>query len=364
MHTFTTPAAASTVRTPAPPRCGPSAASFARGRHPGDRKRPRARRATHFRDGADVRLHTREWGAGHRLAVLLHGTMADSRAWWQVGPALAGRGYRVIAVDLPGHGQSPRCPTATVEMVTTSLLESVPREPDLAIGHSRGGSALAAAAMQLRPGRAVYVETPFVVTSYSDPAALTASLTGAQQERTLEYLRRERSWWAEQDRAVEADAARLFDVATAVSMSMSASGRDLTPTATVVPSMALVADPSAFVSEAEVWRLTATGFEVRKVPGAGHSVWYGFFKKFMSALDRWILAKTATAHGPYPHGDRVAHVLEACSRTVQPLVATGRANRRYGRRSWLLLHPDDGSGSGCSARCQAIAVCPIADTGD
>jgi pimeloyl-ACP methyl ester carboxylesterase len=268
--------------------------------------------------------------------VLLHGTMADSRAWWQVGSALAGQGYRVIAVDLPGHGQSPRCPTATVEMVTASLLESVPREPDLAIGHSRGGSALAAAAMQLRPGRAVYVETPFVVTSYSDPAALTDSLTGAQQERTLEYLRRERSWWAEQDRAVEADAARLFDVATAVSMSMSASGRDLTPTATVVPSMALVADPTAFVSEAEVRRLTATGFEVRKVPGAGHSVWYGFFNQFMSALDGWILARrlpfmgrTLTAiaplmfwkraHAPCSHWSR----LGAANRLICAHIPTG-----------------------------------------
>jgi pimeloyl-ACP methyl ester carboxylesterase len=235
-----------------------------------------------------MRLHAREWGTGHRVAVLLHGTMADSRAWWQVGPALAERGYRVIALDLPGHGQSPRCPTATVEMVVTSLLESVPGKPELAIGHSRGGSALAAAAMQLRPGRAVYVETPFVVANYTDPAALTADLTAAQQERTLEYLRRERSWWAEEDRAAEADAARLFDVATAVSMSMSVAGRDLTPTATAVPSMALVADPSAYVSEAEVERLTGRGFEVRTVPGAGHSVWYGFFDQFMSALNGWM----------------------------------------------------------------------------
>jgi len=233
-------------------------------------------------------LHTREWGAGHRVAVLLHGTMADSRAWWQVGPALAERGYRVVAVDLPGHGHSPCCPTATVEMVVTSLLESVPREPELAIGHSRGGSVLAAAATQLRPRRTVYVETPFVVANYADPAALAAALTAAQQQRTLEYLRRERSWWTEEDRVAEADAARLFDVATAVSMSMSASGRDLTPTATEVPSMALVADPSAYVSEAEVERLTTRGFEVRKVPGAGHSVWYGFFDHFMSALDGWI----------------------------------------------------------------------------
>ena len=142
--------------------------------------------------------------------------------------------------------------------------------------------------MQLRPGRAVYVETPFVVANYTDPAALTADLTAAQQERTLEYLRRERSWWAEEDRAAEADAARLFDVATAVSMSMSVAGRDLTPTATAVPSMALVADPSAYVSEAEVERLTGRGFEVRTVPGAGHSVWYGFFDQFMSALNGWM----------------------------------------------------------------------------
>jgi len=235
-----------------------------------------------------MKLHTREWGAGHRVAVLLHGTMADSRTWWQVGPALAGRGYRVVAVDLPGHGRSPRCPASTVEMVTAALLESVPEEPELAIGHSRGGSVLAAAAMQLRPERAVYVETPFAVSNYTDPDALTASLTASQQQRTLEYLRRERSWWSEEDRVVEADAARLFDVATAVSHSMSASGRDLTPTATVVSSMALIADPSPFVSEAEVRRLSTAGFEVRKVLGAGHSVWYGFFDQFMAALDGWI----------------------------------------------------------------------------
>jgi len=235
-----------------------------------------------------MRLHAREWGTGHRVAVLLHGTMADSTAWWQVGPALAGRGYRVIAVDLPGHGHSPSCPAATVEMAVTSLLESVPGEPELAIGHSRGGSVLAAAAMQLRPRRAVYVDTPFVVASHFDREALTAALTAAQRERTLEYLRRERSWWTEDDRVAEAGAARLFDVATAVSMSVSAAGRDLTPAATVLPSMVLVADPSAYVPEAEAGRLAARGLEVRRVPGAGHSVWYGFFDQFMAALDGWI----------------------------------------------------------------------------
>src|SRR5262249_21121088 len=154
------------------------------------------------RDGGRMRLNAREWGTGDRVAVLLHGTMADSRAWWQVGPALAARGYRAIAVDLPGHGQSPRCPTITVDETVASLLASVPTEPELDIGHARGGSVLAAASTQLRPRRAVYVDTPFVVTGYRDPAVLTSDLDGAKQRRTLEYLRRERSWWTEEDRVV------------------------------------------------------------------------------------------------------------------------------------------------------------------
>lgn len=234
-----------------------------------------------------MRLHTREWGAGHRVAVLLHGTMADSRAWWQVGPALAERGYRAIGVDLPGHGQSPRCPDITVETTVEALLDSVPPTPALAVGHSRGGSVLAAAVARLRPGRAVYVDTPFVVGNYRDRDVLTAALTAAKEERTLAYLRRERSWWSEQDRVLDADAARLFDVATSVSMSMSAAGSDLTPT-TDVPSLMIIPEPGAAVSAAEVNRLTVRGFEVRRVAGAGHSVWYGFFEQFMAALHGWI----------------------------------------------------------------------------
>jgi pimeloyl-ACP methyl ester carboxylesterase len=189
-------------------------------------------------------------------------------------------------VDLPGHGQSPRGPTITVDTTVAWLLASVPTEPDLAIGHSRGGSVLAAAATQLRPRRAVYVDTPFAVAKHSDPEALASDLAAAKQRRTLEYLRRERSWWTEADRVADADAARLFDVATSVSMPMSAAGMDLTPPAT--RSLMVVADPSDYVGPTEIERLTALGFEVRSVTGAGHSIWYGHFEEFMAALDGWI----------------------------------------------------------------------------
>jgi pimeloyl-ACP methyl ester carboxylesterase len=58
-----------------------------------------------------VRLATRSWGDGdptRPLALLVHGITSSSRTWWLVGPALAERGLRVLAVDLRGHGQSPR----------------------------------------------------------------------------------------------------------------------------------------------------------------------------------------------------------------------------------------------------------------
>lgn len=65
-------------------------------------------------------LATHEWhpartdaGAAAPVAVLVHGITGWWRTWWRVGPALADRGRRVIAVDLRGHGESP--PVADIE---------------------------------------------------------------------------------------------------------------------------------------------------------------------------------------------------------------------------------------------------------
>ncbi|MEV3970643.1 alpha/beta hydrolase [Streptomyces sp. NPDC050698] len=249
-----------------------------------------------------VELHTREWGTGDRVAVLLHGMMADSRAWWRVGPALARRGYRVIAVDLPGHGKSPRCADATVESFVAALVHSVSAAPALAIGHSMGGVILAAAAGRLRPERAVYVDTTFEGDSDPDRATLTRWYATAKKERTLEYLLRERSWWSEQDMASEVEAVKSFDVATAVSLCLSSAGRDFTP-ATDVPSLVVRAHPSRYVTPDVAASMLAQGFTVRSVAGAGHCVWFGFFDAFMESLDGWADSPSETASWAYP-GDR------------------------------------------------------------
>lgn len=57
-----------------------------------------------------------------RTVVLVHGITGWSRTWWRVGPAFAERGWRAVAVDLRGHGASPRMEgTATASSLAADL---------------------------------------------------------------------------------------------------------------------------------------------------------------------------------------------------------------------------------------------------
>jgi len=53
-----------------------------------------------------LRQHLLEWGAGRRTVLLLHGFLEHAHAWDLVGPSLAQAGYRVLALDWRGHGES------------------------------------------------------------------------------------------------------------------------------------------------------------------------------------------------------------------------------------------------------------------
>jgi pimeloyl-ACP methyl ester carboxylesterase len=96
-------------------------------------------------------------GVVHRpLAVLVHGVTSSSRSWWRVGPALAGRGFRVLAVDLRGHGASP--PTVaglSAADLAADVAETVGDDPvELLVGHSLG----ALVALELVGGRPGYAQ--------------------------------------------------------------------------------------------------------------------------------------------------------------------------------------------------------------
>jgi NAD+ synthase len=78
--------------------------------------------------------------------ILIHGISASQADWWRLMPLLVSAGYRAIAVDLLGHGDSPKPqdPNAyTAENVYTALedwIDSLGLEtPFYLVGHSLGG---------------------------------------------------------------------------------------------------------------------------------------------------------------------------------------------------------------------------------
>lgn len=56
----------------------------------------------------DARLEYTEYGGGEKLVVLLHGQLMQRRMHEPLARAIAAEGYRVITLDLLGHGRSDR----------------------------------------------------------------------------------------------------------------------------------------------------------------------------------------------------------------------------------------------------------------
>jgi pimeloyl-ACP methyl ester carboxylesterase len=99
-----------------------------------------------------MRLARTDTGAGPPM-VLLHGG-GSGRATWDAFTRGV-RGYRVVAPDLRGHGDSPRFPRYTLSEHAddvAELLDELGAAPAVLIGHSLGGYAASVVA-QRHPDR-------------------------------------------------------------------------------------------------------------------------------------------------------------------------------------------------------------------
>jgi pimeloyl-ACP methyl ester carboxylesterase len=90
-----------------------------------------------------VPIAYRAWGepAGRGI-VLVHGGAAHSRWWDHIGPLLA-NGWRVVAIDLSGHGDSGRRGSYSLDGWAREVLavaaDAGITAPPTVIGHSMGG---------------------------------------------------------------------------------------------------------------------------------------------------------------------------------------------------------------------------------
>jgi pimeloyl-ACP methyl ester carboxylesterase len=67
-----------------------------------------------------VHLHWTSHGVGPRTIILVHGWTADESAWSEQVSALS-RNYRVITLDLPGHGHSAMPEAFSIELFARAV---------------------------------------------------------------------------------------------------------------------------------------------------------------------------------------------------------------------------------------------------
>jgi pimeloyl-ACP methyl ester carboxylesterase len=145
--------------------------------------RERGRRRTTV--AAAIPFYEVEWGDPEgRPLVLVHGLASSARTWWRLGPALAGTGRRVVAVDLPGHGRTGHWVGHYRFRDTGSDVASWIRAagldvPELqVVGHSFGGMTGAALPIAgIRPATLVLLDPPAL------PIEVMASIVDDPDER-------------------------------------------------------------------------------------------------------------------------------------------------------------------------------------
>ena len=96
-----------------------------------------------FVQSGDIRIHYLEWAGDGPPVVLLHGAGLCAMTWRPIAEALSPR-FRVLAIDLRGHGDSDKPPKGQYEWYQVSndlpnFIDALGLENILLVGHSRGG---------------------------------------------------------------------------------------------------------------------------------------------------------------------------------------------------------------------------------
>ncbi len=123
-------------------------------------------------------MHYSSYGNARKALVLIHGWTCDETFWASNIPGLS-RQYRVLTVDLPGHGQSEPAPEYSIDAfadaVSAVMTEAKVKRATI-VGHSMGGHVLLAMARRHREQvtSLVAVDAAF----YAPPSAARAKAKG------------------------------------------------------------------------------------------------------------------------------------------------------------------------------------------
>ena len=239
------------------------------------------------------------------VALLLHGITGSSATWWRVGPAVADAGWRVIALDLPGHGESPRMEQPMkVGQWALAVRDTVrnlvgERELDFALGHS-AGAATVLEVLALEPGiaRRVVLEDPPGAGDVSRPdraEQLEREVAVARRhpEGYARQLRRLNPGWAPQDADETVAALQTCEIDVIAEMERRGMGYrvvELLPTV-AAPTLLMLAEEehSSLADEARQAALNGLAPMTQPVDfPTGHAIHRNAFDGYLATLFRWL----------------------------------------------------------------------------
>jgi pimeloyl-ACP methyl ester carboxylesterase len=255
-----------------------------------------------------VELVTRAWtprgpaSSETPHVVLVHGVTGWHRTWWRVGPALAAAGWRAVAIDLRGHGHSPRiegsASVADFAADVRAVIERIGR-PVALVGHSLG-AAVGAELCFTRPElvtRAV-LEDPPAVTRVDDTewqANLEREMRAARETPAAEMAREraENPGWQVEDVRQNVEGRALADADGILASFRRETGArvlPLVPRQTVPISYLLATEErSVFRGDAR-HRLQATlpTNAAVEVIDAGHTIHRDAYDAYLAHVLRWL----------------------------------------------------------------------------
>jgi pimeloyl-ACP methyl ester carboxylesterase len=237
------------------------------------------------------------------VAVLVHGVAGWHRTWWRVGPAIAERGWRVVAVDQRGHGRSPRIDGhVTVGDLASDLgrvIEGIGAPVDALIGHSLGAAVSAELAyLRAELVRRLVLEDPPALPRTDDArwlANFERELITARTDFDGEVARElaENPAWLEEDARQDVEGKQLADregIAASFRRETGARVPDLVSLLRIPTLYVLAAeDRSVYTGEARRRLLAETPANARLVVAdAGHTVHRDRFEEYVTTVLDWI----------------------------------------------------------------------------
>lgn len=150
----------------------------------------------HVFETGEVRLTWFEWGrAGDPVVLLVHATGFHARCWDKTVAALP-EGYRVIAVDMRGHGRSDKiAPYGWISFGgdLEALVRGLGIRDAIGVGHSMGGHCVTQVAARVEGAfRRLLLVDPVII----DPAAYSSDRYQALDKAEDHPVARRRDQWS------------------------------------------------------------------------------------------------------------------------------------------------------------------------